>query len=339
VPPVQAVHGKVAEMQRRGVVHFHAILRLDGVPEDPDTVVPPPAGITVDDLHAAVRIAAARTNVTTPAHPDQPAGWTLTWGDQIDIATIELTGTDEINDAKVAGYLAKYATKATEVTGHNSGRLTTTTIGEYADPDGDHTARLIDACWRLGRPTHAPVPLSDRPTKGRPATELGPRWSCPDCGTHTRLRHCPDCGPKAQAEVDTQPTGSHEPNPYAGLRRWAHLLGFGGHFLSKGRRYSTTFTALRAARATYRRDKDEHSHEHASPTGPAPSEHADQDHEDTVLLIGSLSYAGTGWHTSGDALLAATAANLARSRQATAREELAHELGTTQHHRTTQQAA
>ena len=32
------------------------------------------------------------------------------------------------------------------------------------------------------------------------------------------------------------------------LRRWAHQLGFGGHWSTKSRRYSTTFTALRRAR-------------------------------------------------------------------------------------------
>lgn len=37
-----------------------------------------------------------------------------------------------------------------------------------------------------------------------------------------------------------------------GLRRHAHTLGYGGHFLSKSRRYSTTFAALRAARAEWR---------------------------------------------------------------------------------------
>ena len=31
VPPVRVSHGKVAEMQRRGAVHFHVLLRLDGV--------------------------------------------------------------------------------------------------------------------------------------------------------------------------------------------------------------------------------------------------------------------------------------------------------------------
>jgi hypothetical protein len=35
------------------------------------------------------------------------------------------------------------------------------------------------------------------------------------------------------------------------LRRWAHQLGYGGHFLSKGRRYSTTFAALRQVRRDF----------------------------------------------------------------------------------------
>jgi hypothetical protein len=37
------------------------------------------------------------------------------------------------------------------------------------------------------------------------------------------------------------------------LRRWAHMLGFGGHFLTKSRRYSVTFGRLRAARREHRR--------------------------------------------------------------------------------------
>ena len=54
VPPVRLSHGKAAEMQRRGAVHFHALVRLDGVnPTDPTAIVPPPAGITVDDLDDA----------------------------------------------------------------------------------------------------------------------------------------------------------------------------------------------------------------------------------------------------------------------------------------------
>src|SRR6185312_16407731 len=36
-------------------------------------------------------------------------------------------------------------------------------------------------------------------------------------------------------------------------RAWAHMLGYGGHFLTKSRRYSVTFGQLRAARTEHRR--------------------------------------------------------------------------------------
>ena len=36
------------------------------------------------------------------------------------------------------------------------------------------------------------------------------------------------------------------------LRRWAHMLGFRGHFLTKSRAYSVTFGALRQERRTWR---------------------------------------------------------------------------------------
>ena len=41
--------------------------------------------------------------------------------------------------------------------------------------------------------------------------------------------------------------------PAARCRAWAHMLGYGGHFLTKSRRYSVTFGQLRAARADHRR--------------------------------------------------------------------------------------
>lgn len=41
----------------------------------------------------------------------------------------------------------------------------------------------------------------------------------------------------------------------AGLRRWAHMLGFGGHFSTRSRRYSVTLGALRAARAAWRAEQ------------------------------------------------------------------------------------
>ena len=107
----------------------------------------------------------------------------------------------------------------------------------------------------------------------------------------------------------------------------AHMLGFGGHFLTKGRHYSVTFAALRAARITYRRAQD---------PGPehGPIFTADHAAEETTLIVGNLTYVGTGWKTTGDALLANTAADQARKRREAGNEEF-----TDQYNTTSQQAA
>jgi len=319
IPPVRLSHGKAAEFQIRGAVHFHVLIRLDGVdPHDPAAVVPPPPGFTTADLDDAIRHAADQVAYQTPTHPDQPSGWPVTWGEQLDIRHISLTGRGEVTDSMVAGYLAKYATKSTEVTGHRSTRLDTDSIGDYADPDGDHTARLIDACWRIGRPTGTPIPLSERPVSDRSTPGFQERWECPDCGTTTRYAACPVCVAQRQADVDTESTKPANPNPYARLRRWAHMLGFGGHFLTKARRYSITFQLLRNTRVAFRRNTDQDQ-------GADVIRATDHLDEETTLIVGTLTFAGVGWHTGGDALLANTAAALARERQRIGREELAHE--------------
>jgi len=323
VPPVRVSHGKVAEFQARGAVHFHALLRLDGVnPHDLAAIVPPPPGITAADLEDAICHAARHVAFTTPSHPDRPGGWHACWGEQVDHRPITMRGASEVTDELAAGYLAKYATKSTEATGHRSTRLTADTIDDYADPDGDHINRLIDACWRLGRPTDTPTALGDRPRPDRPKAGLRSPWTCPQCGTHIRLAVCPECHPSCQDSLDAGIPKPGTGNPYAGLRRWAHMLGFGGHFLTKARRYSITFGLLRDTRITFRREQDQ-ADEHAGTIRTA-----DHVGEETTLIVGTLTFAGAGWHTTGDALLANTAADLARSRHAAGREEIAHEIGT-----------
>ncbi|MCF0092104.1 replication initiator [Micromonospora sp. MH99] len=326
IPPVRLSPGKVAELQARGAVHFHAIARLDGVDgQDPNAVVPPPAGFGVDELVDTLRHAARHVTFHTPTHPDRPEGWPITWGEQVDLEPIAADGTGEVTDGMVAGYLAKYATKSTEATGHTSTRLTADTIGDYANPDGDHTARLIDACWRIGRPTSTPIPLSERPREPRPRPGFVDRWECPDCGTRTRYPACPVCIAHRQATLDAQPASRPQAtNPYARLRRWAHMLGYGGHFLTKGRRYSVTFQFLRDTRVAFRR----HEHQDHADEQPGTLRAVDHLDDDTTLVVGTLTFAGVGWHTSGDALLANTAAALARERRTTGREELAHQLST-----------
>ncbi|GIH14697.1 replication initiator [Rugosimonospora africana] len=328
VPPVRVAHGKAAEFQTRGVVHFHALLRIDGVdPTDSAAAVPPPAGFSSLDLEDAIYHAVTHIDLTTPTHPDQPEGWYIQWGDPdkgIDVKHITLGGTLDVTDGMAAGYLAKYSTKSTEATGHRSTRLTAETINERADPDGDHNARLIDACWQLGRltDTPVPVPLRQRPTPPRRATALEAPWTCPNCGRHTRLRVCPTCEPTPQPKLDTKPANDGDPNPYLRLRRWAHMLGFGGHFLTKARRGCPTFTLLRTNRVTHRRQHDDDQ-------APGLIRTADHTDEETILIVGIFDFAGVGWHNTGDALLANTSAAMARARHDAAREELTHEIGST----------
>src|SRR5262249_976693 len=88
------------------------------------------------------------------------------------------------------------------------------------------------------------------------------------------------------------------------LRRWAHMLGFGGHFLTKSRRYSTTFRVLRQARIAWQTTDE-------LDTG-----------DDSVAVVNLLEYVGAGWLNNGDPLLAATAAEKAQKRRQVAREEL-----------------
>ena len=261
VDPVRVAHGKAAEYQARGAVHFHALLRLDGYdPADPGRILPPPPALSIADLEDATRRAARTTGYRTAPHPAQSGGWTIGWGTEIDIRVITLTGTGTVSDLAVASYLAKYSTKGTEITGHASARITPGTLDLYASPDGTHPERLIHTCWILG---------------ADPA--------------------------------------------YVSLRRWAHMLGFGGHFLTKARRYSLRFADLRQARITYRRAQD---------TGPehGPVRTADHTEEETILVLGTFSYAGTGWRTTGDALLANTAADQARKRRQAGHDELTDEF-------------
>ncbi|MEU1736079.1 replication initiator [Streptosporangium sp. NPDC020145] len=134
---------KVAEYQRRGVVHFHAVIRLDGR-DGPAS--PPPAWATADALEQAVQHAASAVAVTTPAATDEPAR-VLRWGTQLD--TREITMTGDLTEQAVAAYIAKYATKAAECVGTLDRRINP--LDDLTAFDlRDHPRRLIAECMRLG---------------------------------------------------------------------------------------------------------------------------------------------------------------------------------------------
>ncbi|GHI06409.1 replication initiation protein [Streptomyces cellostaticus] len=137
--------GKVAEYQKRGAVHFHAVIRFDG-PDGPDSL--PPGWATLDVLTDSIRAAAARVAVDVPPAGDEPAR-TLGWGTQLDVQPIGAFGHgEEITEQAVASYVAKYATKAAETTGTVDRRIgNKEALVLLGVPD--HPARLIAACLDL----------------------------------------------------------------------------------------------------------------------------------------------------------------------------------------------
>jgi hypothetical protein len=245
---VRPAYVKVAEYQARGAVHLHAIIRLDG----PQPHNPPPAWASIELLATAIR-----QTVTQVAVPCPLGGAPIRWGDQLDLRPIH-PGSGEQSAGEVAGYLAKYATKATE----SLGAALDQPIRAAADLERlelpEHTRRLVRACWTLG---------------GR--RELA------------RLR----------------------------LRRWAHMLGFGGHCTTKSRHYSVTFAALRAARRAWS------AHRHHGPAVPLDP-HGRLLPPPGLVTDAAWQYAGRGYTTLADAWLAASMATDHQEARRLAREEL-----------------
>jgi hypothetical protein len=89
------------------------------------------------------------------------------------------------------------------------------------------------------------------------------------------------------------------------------MLGYRGHFTTKSRRYSTTMRALRTARRDWKRRQN-----------PLPARHELAGDRDVITLT-RLSWAGRGWRSSGDALLALSAAARAQEHRQVARAEMA----------------
>ena len=275
-------YGKVAEYQRRGVVHFHALIRLDQIDEnDPDAILAPPSPITSMDLAELVAGSAATTGFRTPAYTDTDHTWPIAWGPQLDVRPIgDMTATTAITPEAVAAYLAKYATKATEPAGLPiTSRMTAEAAEHHSDPH-THLGRLVAYAWQLGTPPQEWTAAACDPATADEAEQLLDRWH------------------------DT----------FGRLRRWTHMLGFGGHFATKSRRYSTTHKALRAGRRTWHRDQrrdwqQRNGHD------------LDRVDDDTTLIVCDLTLAGIGWNTTGDAQLAADAAARAREHRQLVKQE------------------
>jgi hypothetical protein len=138
--------GKVIEYQDRGLVHVHAVIRADGPDGASDD---PPPWASADLLKAAVLAAAAVPSVTLPHPDDSGSALTLSWGDQIDVRVVRREIDGELDEQKVAAYIAKYASKATEDAGGIPVRIRQASDLDDWNVTG-HARRLIAACWQLG---------------------------------------------------------------------------------------------------------------------------------------------------------------------------------------------
>jgi hypothetical protein len=258
---VRISYAKVAEFQRRGAIHFHAVIRLDAATDCrcPGCLAPPPEPFTAAVLEDALRLTVPAVRVACPALDAEPARYAR-WGEQLDVRNISRADGEagELSAEQVAGYIAKYATKGTENFGSGLDRRIGADDVDGLDKLPAHVAELVKAAWELG---------------GRPDLE--------------RLR----------------------------LRAWAHMLGFGGHWSTKSRRYSTTFTVLRRARVQFakrRRARD----------GIPLDAWGRPEDDQAVLVVATWVYVGAGYETEGERWLALSAAARAREHRRIAREEL-----------------
>ncbi len=154
---VRVSFAKVAEFQARGVVHFHAVIRLDG--RSDEGVIPPPVWATVELLTDAIRTAVKAVRLDAP-DIGQPTRH-LVWGEQVDVRPIDpgdLHNGQHLSERAVAAYVAKYATKAAETSGTLDRRIKPRDLPTlHGQGVSEHAARLIRTAWTLGDVDTHPV--------------------------------------------------------------------------------------------------------------------------------------------------------------------------------------
>jgi hypothetical protein len=308
---------KVAEYQRRGVVHFHLLVRLDAARPPaverlgvswrlPYRVTPPPAGYTVELLARAARNAVAHVEVSFPER---------------------IVGVGQGPQAFPQGKCVAPLTRAQpdRLAPRDRGTRSLTQPKPSAPPcDRDVRAprRLPDVslvpratCARWGKQVDVREVVGEE--RGKVAGYLA-KYAI----KHTECVGGLDRRLKVE-DLDVLPVSEHVRrlvvtawllavhDPDLRSDRWAHQLGYGGHFLTKSRHYSTTFTNLRNARAqwaAWQRVIDRFD----------PCESMRQTARQA--LIGSWEVAGFGWRLEGDALLADTVRRQQRAAREAARE-------------------
>jgi hypothetical protein len=133
-----------AEYQARGVVHFHAVLRLDGPEGRADA---PPSWATAEVLAAAIESAAETVTVTAPESA-AVGERVLRFGAEKDVRPV-VDAAGRLGTEKVAAYLAKYVSKGTE-DAHGVDVPITHASKIELWVKNDHARALMYTAWRLG---------------------------------------------------------------------------------------------------------------------------------------------------------------------------------------------
>lgn len=312
---------KVAEFQRRAVVHFHALIRLDG----PEDFTPPRVSVDAAELGAAIREAASSVRLTialpelrlrsTPARAAEGVSrYQQPTAGEGEPGNAEKIPADEIGHADSApsdpgrevelprvGVLRPISTPRQLTTHAHDGQYRDGVLrfGEQVDTqtvNGGSAGELT--------PERVAAYVAKYATKSAEDFGLGDRRQTGAAlAGHGLSVHV------ARVVRTCWELGADE--TYDGLRRWVHMAGFRGHFASKSRRYSTTLGAIRGERREYRRRE---ASERARLLGNADP------YDETVPVIGRWEFAGLGYLNGGDAALALSAAARARERREAARD-------------------
>jgi hypothetical protein len=338
---VRVSYVKVAEYQHRGLVHLHAVIRLDKRMPDyrSDEVRPPDRRFTSELLEQALRATVEDVKVQIPT---ELGTGTIRWGDRLDVQ--QLADNDDGRRHR-ASYLAKYTTKSTEQAGGLLHPITRDEIEHTAV--SEHNRRYLTTAFELhdrvsdaiatDPPPAPPAPPAPAPATSRHPNELilrvlqamsiGERvlLRLHDGGQHTgqitqRTRDglVLDTGQQiAVARVCAITTALLQPPARdkrdRRLAACAHTFGYRGHCLTKSRRYSTNLGTLRQNRADHIRkqllENGDHKQRDLAQTAPEQR-------------VTRFEFVGVGHLTTADAHLAAQAAARAREQRELAREAL-----------------
>jgi hypothetical protein len=303
---------KVGEFQKRGAIHYHAVLRLDDATMPEGTWAPPSQDWATADLLASCwrwAVAHARTPCPDPHHPTQ-------------------VEPDAPHPTMIVRPVRRTKTPS--------------------------PVRLRPTRWSRTKTPSPDPPHPTRPAPGAPYRTMTARWgeqndtqritvdgceltpdmvaaylakyvtkSVTDSGIlDRRIRNTDDLWTRCLFLPDHHAALARTAWNLAvwpvfrdlGMHRWAHQFGFGGHWITKSRNYSTTFKACRERRRTWARTHTATGEERV----PLDAWGRPEDDEQ-VITLAQWQYRAAGYARTGDQALADLAADQARSRREAAR--------------------